>query len=227
MFQGVAGVPDAETRLLDTREQGREARERIEPVAHAPRATRRDRPRPHPGKASSSRSAGWLLGSAVGRSWFHLAGGVDGAGRLAVHGSTLIAQQRREASLTGRLCRSRSRAARPAAQRFRPRLSGTTGELAVRPLYTAVGGAGCPGVGDQLPSMQAKRLRALLTKLCGPPLRQKGSHARYAPLRGDVEFTFSKHDNEEVSSGLVRTILVDDAGLTPEEAARAIRKGKL
>lgn len=41
-------------------------------------------------------------------------------------------------------------------------------------------------------------------------------------------FTFSKHDKDDLSGGLVRSILVEDVGLSEADARRALaRKGKL
>lgn len=81
-------------------------------------------------------------------------------------------------------------------------------------------------MGQQWPSMKARRMRALLTKLCGEPVRREGSHARYKALEGP-DFTFSKHDKDELSGGLVRSILVEDVGLSESEARRVARRGKL
>lgn len=79
-----------------------------------------------------------------------------------------------------------------------------------------------------LPSMKGAEMHRLLVKLCGPPTRWSGSHRTFQPPGGDgFAFGFSKHDGEELAPGLVRRILVNDVGLTLEQAERAVRKGKL
>lgn len=82
-------------------------------------------------------------------------------------------------------------------------------------------------MGEQWPSMRAKSLRNILVTLCGKPEAQRGSHAKFRSRDGERRFTFAYHDNKEVTGGVVRSILVDDVGLTLEQARRVARKGKL
>jgi predicted RNA binding protein YcfA (HicA-like mRNA interferase family) len=78
-------------------------------------------------------------------------------------------------------------------------------------------------VANRFPSLKA---RALLAVLCREPLnyrvvRQVGSHRRLeAPDRPPLMLAF--HERATVAPGLVRKILVDDVGLTEEEARRLL-----
>jgi predicted RNA binding protein YcfA (HicA-like mRNA interferase family) len=71
----------------------------------------------------------------------------------------------------------------------------------------------------QFPSTTgAKLLRVLKRKpLKYRVVRQSGSHRRLeADGRPPIGFSF--HDQQEICGGVVRDILVDGVGLTPEEA---------
>lgn len=75
--------------------------------------------------------------------------------------------------------------------------------------------------------MSASDLRRLLVKLCGEPdTGSGGSHAKFTSPDGTRTFTFAYH-GREVSGSKVRSILVADVGLSPEEARKALKKGKL
>ncbi len=78
-------------------------------------------------------------------------------------------------------------------------------------------------MGERWPSMRAARLAALLEKLCGQPVRQKGSHRQFARPDGVGTFTFVFHDRETIPGGQVRRILVVDVGLSIERAREVIR----
>lgn len=75
----------------------------------------------------------------------------------------------------------------------------------------------------QFPTMKAKRLLAVLER---EPLnyrvsRQSGSHRRMeAPGRPPMTFAF--HDKATIPSGLVRKVLVRDAGLAEDEARKLL-----
>lgn len=75
----------------------------------------------------------------------------------------------------------------------------------------------------QFPTMKAKRLLAVLER---EPLnyrvsRQSGSHRRMeAPGRPPLTFAF--HDKATIPSGLVRKVLVRDAGLAEDEARKLL-----
>lgn len=71
--------------------------------------------------------------------------------------------------------------------------------------------------------MRAARLAALLEKLCGQPVRQKGSHRQFARPDGVGTFTFAFHDRETIPGGQVRRILIVDVGLSIERAREVIR----
>jgi predicted RNA binding protein YcfA (HicA-like mRNA interferase family) len=70
------------------------------------------------------------------------------------------------------------------------------------------------------PSMSGSKLRALIERYCGSPLRQSGSHRRYQGLR--EAFTYGYHDGRTVSGPMVRRILVKDVGLKEEDARKAV-----
>jgi predicted RNA binding protein YcfA (HicA-like mRNA interferase family) len=53
--------------------------------------------------------------------------------------------------------------------------------------------------------MRAARLAALLEKLCGQPVRQKGSHRQCARPDGIGTFTFAFHDRETCKGALTPT----------------------
>lgn len=70
------------------------------------------------------------------------------------------------------------------------------------------------------PSLKAKRL---LSILCRKPLeyevvRQKGSHRVLESRNGYPWLLFSFHDGQTLPPGLVRKVLMDDVGLTLDEA---------
>lgn len=71
----------------------------------------------------------------------------------------------------------------------------------------------------RFPSMKARRLLAILQR---PPLgysivRQKGSH-RTLRASGRSQITFAFHDSQTLPPGLVRKVLVDEAGLSESDA---------
>jgi predicted RNA binding protein YcfA (HicA-like mRNA interferase family) len=76
---------------------------------------------------------------------------------------------------------------------------------------------------SQFPSIKAKRLLSVLER---EPLnyrvsRQSGSHRRMeAPGRPPLTFAF--HDKATIPSGLVRKVLVRDAGLAEDEARKLL-----
>ena len=78
-------------------------------------------------------------------------------------------------------------------------------------------------VANRFPSLKA---RALLAVLCREPLgyrviRQVGSHRRLE-ARGLPSLTLAFHERATIVPGLVRKILVDDVGLTEDEARRLL-----
>ena len=71
------------------------------------------------------------------------------------------------------------------------------------------------------PSLKAKKMLAILQR---EPLgyevhRQKGSHRKLESRNGYPPLGFSFHDRVTIPPGLVRKILVQDVGLTDEEAS--------
>jgi predicted RNA binding protein YcfA (HicA-like mRNA interferase family) len=76
--------------------------------------------------------------------------------------------------------------------------------------------------------MRAPKLLALL---CRAPLnyeivRQNGSHRRLESPSGYPPLGFSWHDGVTIPRGLVRKVLVDDVGLSVEEALTLVRGGR-
>jgi predicted RNA binding protein YcfA (HicA-like mRNA interferase family) len=76
---------------------------------------------------------------------------------------------------------------------------------------------------DDFPSLEARRLLAILTRepLDYRIVRQTGSH-RVLRARGRPQITFASHDKATLAPGLVRKILVRDAGLDEREARRLL-----
>lgn len=82
-------------------------------------------------------------------------------------------------------------------------------------------------MGEQWPAVKAEVLRRLLINLCGEPdTSGGGSHHKFTSRDGKTTFVFAYH-GREVSGSKVRSILVSDVGLTPAEARKALKKGKL
>jgi len=78
-------------------------------------------------------------------------------------------------------------------------------------------------VANRFPSLEE---RALLAVLCREPLgyrivRQAGSHRRLE-ARDLPPLTLAFHDRATIAPGVVRKILVDDVGLTEQEARRLL-----
>ncbi len=80
---------------------------------------------------------------------------------------------------------------------------------------------------DRFPSMKWPKLRRILERA---PLnyritRQRGSHKKLvADGRPDLRLSF--HDNQDLPGGLVRDVLVDQVGLSEEEARTLIGRMK-
>ena len=76
------------------------------------------------------------------------------------------------------------------------------------------------------PSMKARQLLAVLSR---PPLRdrvvrQTGSHRLLRSAGGYPPLTFAWHDRATIAPGVVRDVLVNDVGLSVQEALRCLRK---
>lgn len=79
-------------------------------------------------------------------------------------------------------------------------------------------------MGEQWPSLRGRELDRILRRICGEPIHQKGSHRTFRNVRGTATFTFSYHDRDDIRGYVVRRILVSDAGLTSEQARKALRQ---
>jgi predicted RNA binding protein YcfA (HicA-like mRNA interferase family) len=75
----------------------------------------------------------------------------------------------------------------------------------------------------QFPSLKARALLAVLSRepLNYRVVRQVGSHRRLE-ARDRPSLTLAFHERTTIAPGLVRKILVDDVGLSEEEARRLI-----
>ena len=74
--------------------------------------------------------------------------------------------------------------------------------------------------------MKARQLLAVLTR---PPLRyqvvrQTGSHRRLKSVAGYPPLTFAWHDGVTIAPGMVRKVLIQQVGLSVEEALQCVRK---
>lgn len=77
-------------------------------------------------------------------------------------------------------------------------------------------------MGARFPTKTGKELDRIIRKYCTLD-RQKGSHRTY--IRDDrtgSPFTFSDHDQAILPGGKVRRTLVNDVGLTLEQAEREV-----
>ena len=70
---------------------------------------------------------------------------------------------------------------------------------------------------DAFPSLKARQMLTILQRLGYEVTRQSGSHRKMEALGRPVIF-FSFHDRATLPSGMVRTILVKQIGLSDEEA---------
>ncbi len=75
------------------------------------------------------------------------------------------------------------------------------------------------------PSMTSRELVAVLRR---PPLayrtvRQRGSHRRLESTNGYPPLTFAWHDRVTIPRGLVRKVLVQDVGLSINEAREVLK----
>lgn len=78
------------------------------------------------------------------------------------------------------------------------------------------------------PSLKSQRLLAVLGRkpLSYEVVRQKGSHRRMESGNGYPPLGFAWHDGVTIGGRAVKKVLVDDVGLSEEEALQAIQ-GKL
>lgn len=75
-------------------------------------------------------------------------------------------------------------------------------------------------MGDRFPSLRGRKMRRILTRLCGAPVRN-GRHYKFIG-HNDQMFVYGYHDDAEISPGMVRSILVEDVGLSVDEARREV-----
>lgn len=72
------------------------------------------------------------------------------------------------------------------------------------------------------PTCSYRKLLKIITKHCGKPLRTKGSHQTFHSPHTKKNFTFAKR-KKDFESALVRKILVQDLGLTVEQALKEVQ----
>lgn len=66
--------------------------------------------------------------------------------------------------------------------------------------------------------MRGRKLRQIIEKHCGPPIRHR-KHPTYRGKKGKL-FQFGYHDQRDVTGDMVRRILVVDVGLTVDVARK-------
>lgn len=78
---------------------------------------------------------------------------------------------------------------------------------------------------SDFPSMDAKKLRRIVTRLGYVSSGNgKGSHEKLeCPGRPPLIWAF--HAGKEIAGGLVKQVLMKQAGLTKEQALEAVRRG--
>lgn len=84
--------------------------------------------------------------------------------------------------------------------------------------------AQCPAMGSQWPSVKAGHLLRLLQRELGyQVVRQEGSHRQLrSPDHKPITFAF--HDGVSIAPRTVRVILVQQVGLTLDEAREVIKR---
>ncbi|WP_157900980.1 hypothetical protein [Mycobacterium terramassiliense] len=75
-------------------------------------------------------------------------------------------------------------------------------------------------LGEKWPSLRSAALVRIIEKHCGAPQRRMKSQRRYKGK--SREFTFAFPDRAEVSGKIVRRVLVEDVGLSPDEARNEV-----
>ena len=78
------------------------------------------------------------------------------------------------------------------------------------------------GKDGRFPNRTGKEMKRILRRLCGPPVRENGSHQLYRLSATGGQTMFSYHDSATVNGGIVRQILVRDLHLTQEEARKEL-----
>lgn len=78
-------------------------------------------------------------------------------------------------------------------------------------------------VSSDFPSLKARRLLSILEGLGFETVRRRGSHRIMA--NGDRRLVFAFHDKHTIKGGLVKKVLMRDAGLTEEEAKALVSGG--
>jgi predicted RNA binding protein YcfA (HicA-like mRNA interferase family) len=76
---------------------------------------------------------------------------------------------------------------------------------------------------NPFPSLKAAAMLTVLRRELGYQVtRQRGSHRRLE-AQGRPTLTFAFHDGESLSPGVVRDILMTQAGLSLDEALKAVK----
>jgi hypothetical protein len=74
-------------------------------------------------------------------------------------------------------------------------------------------------LGNKWPSMRGRALRRIIEKHCGSPIR----HGKHPFYQGKTKrFAYGYHDNDDVTGNQVRRILIEDVGLTEDEAREEV-----
>lgn len=72
------------------------------------------------------------------------------------------------------------------------------------------------------PTCSSKQLLKIIKKHCGEPIRKNGSHQTFHSPYTKKNFTFAPR-KKDFKSGLVRKILIQDIGLTEEQALKEVQ----
>jgi predicted RNA binding protein YcfA (HicA-like mRNA interferase family) len=109
-----------------------------------------------------------------------------------------------------------------------PSVSATDATEQVRGVWTTNGSTGAASVASTVvfPSLKARQLLVVLTR---PPLRyqvvrQAGFHRRLKSAAGYPPLTFAWHDGATIPPGLVRKVLVQQVGLSVQEALLCLKR---
>lgn len=74
------------------------------------------------------------------------------------------------------------------------------------------------------PTLKYKTLLKIIKRYCGEPIRQRGSHMRFESSITGLKFTFAERRGGVFESATVKQILMEDIGLTEEQAREEVEK---
>jgi predicted RNA binding protein YcfA (HicA-like mRNA interferase family) len=77
-------------------------------------------------------------------------------------------------------------------------------------------------VSGEFPSLKARQLLRVMRRLGYRVARQSGSSHRWLEAEGHPRVRFTYHDRATIPPGVVKDILISQAGLTLEEALKVV-----